>query len=311
MMKTTCLINNYNYGDYVGEALRSALEQTTPFNEIIVVDDGSTDGSLDVIHQITSTLDNVQVIAKGNEGQLSCFNEGFKASKGDLIFFLDSDDQYTSNYLKTAVDFYAANPDCDCLCTAVKEFGTRTQVVNYVEDFCPQTGDVGFSLLKTLYGKKWVCSVTSSLSMRRSVLDKFLPLHLTQDWKVSADICLSYGSSLMGARIFCLPEPLVNYRVHANNNLTGRYRSKNHRFNETLRIEKLTQHILKDNYGQNDLGKIIWLEYRSLPFPDYLTTKFYLKLLRNSYMFPADKRKMRIKIYKQFLKNCLRKFKRA
>ena len=71
-MKTTCLVNNYNYADFVGEAISSVLVQTKPFDEIIIVDDGSTDGSLDVITAAVANRSDINVIAKKNEGQLSC-----------------------------------------------------------------------------------------------------------------------------------------------------------------------------------------------------------------------------------------------
>ena len=48
-MKTTCLINNYNYANYLPDAINSALNQTIQFDEIIIVDDASTDNSADII----------------------------------------------------------------------------------------------------------------------------------------------------------------------------------------------------------------------------------------------------------------------
>jgi glycosyltransferase involved in cell wall biosynthesis len=105
-MKTTCIINNYNYAKYVEEAIQSVFDQTVAFDEIIVVDDGSPDNSLEVINANIKNCENAKLIAKRNEGQLSCLNEGFNASTGDLIFFLDSDDLYLPNYLELASNFY-------------------------------------------------------------------------------------------------------------------------------------------------------------------------------------------------------------
>ena len=83
------VINNYNYGRFLPEAIESALGHTYPNTEVIVVDDGSTDNSREVISKYGSRVISV---LKANGGQGSAFNAGFAASKGDLIFFLDSDD---------------------------------------------------------------------------------------------------------------------------------------------------------------------------------------------------------------------------
>jgi hypothetical protein len=78
------LINNYNYAHFVTEAIESALAQTYRHVEIIVVDDGSTDDSREVIGRFGNL---VRMVAKENGGQASAFNAGFAASKGEIICF--------------------------------------------------------------------------------------------------------------------------------------------------------------------------------------------------------------------------------
>jgi glycosyltransferase involved in cell wall biosynthesis len=83
------VIPNYNYAKYVGTAIKSALELRWPNVEVIVVDDGSTDDSLEVIQAFG---DKIVLIKQANVGQLASCKNGFSRSKGDLIIFLDSDD---------------------------------------------------------------------------------------------------------------------------------------------------------------------------------------------------------------------------
>lgn len=301
-MRTSCLVNNYNYATYIGEAIGSILSQTQPFDEIIVVDDGSTDDSLNIIAAAVEGRADVKVLAKSNGGQLSCFNEGFAAASGDLIFFLDADDLFTPRYLEHVLAFYERNAECDFLCCAVHEFGAHDSVKNYIDHFCEETGDIGFSLLKTLYGQKWIGSATSSLSMRRAVLEQFLPLPFTRDWMTNADDCLVYGASLVGARKFSLPEPLVKYRVHDANNWFGKSFSKSHKFKKRLKIKKMMQFIIDKNYCRGDLDALILREFRTVPHPDLETTRFYLGLLRRSRLFPDEKREIRNKIIRKYLK---------
>ena len=301
-MKTTCLVNNYNYADFVGEAISSVLVQTKPFDEIIIVDDGSTDGSLDVITAAVANRSDINVIAKKNEGQLSCFNEGFAAATGDVIFFLDADDLYTPRYLETALDVYDKNKDCDFLCCAVHEFGDHDALKNFINHYCEETGDIGFSLLRTMYGKEFIGGATSSLSAKRPILEQFLPLPFAHDWKISADDCLVYGSSLVGARKYCLPEPLVEYRVHGGNKWYNKSFTKSYQFKKQLKIEKMMQYIIEKNHYGGELDKLILREFRTVPDPDLNTTRFYLSLLRKSKLYPEEKKEIRSKIIRKYLK---------
>src|SRR6201988_707109 len=87
----TILINNYNYSRFLPYAIDSALAQTYRNIEVIVVDDGSTDNSREVLAKYAGRVIAVQ---KENGGQPTAFNAGFAASKGDIICFLDADDLF-------------------------------------------------------------------------------------------------------------------------------------------------------------------------------------------------------------------------
>jgi glycosyltransferase involved in cell wall biosynthesis len=82
------VINNFNYGRYLGAAIESALSQTHTETEVLVVDDGSTDDSRSVI----ARYGGIRTILKSNGGQPSAFNAGFAESTGEIVIFLDADD---------------------------------------------------------------------------------------------------------------------------------------------------------------------------------------------------------------------------
>ena len=88
-MRISIVINNYNYRHFVGRAIESALAQTHDDVEVVVVDDGSTDDSLDVIRGFGSRI---KVIEKRNGGQGSAYNAGYGLATGGALFFLDADD---------------------------------------------------------------------------------------------------------------------------------------------------------------------------------------------------------------------------
>jgi glycosyltransferase involved in cell wall biosynthesis len=94
------VINNYNYGRFLEEAIDSALDQGYPEVEVIVVDDGSTDNSRDIIE---GYRDQIIPVLKDNKGQTSTFNAGFRVCRGGLVLFLDSDDALLPTAVERAV----------------------------------------------------------------------------------------------------------------------------------------------------------------------------------------------------------------
>jgi len=83
------VVNNYNYCDYVAEAIQSAITQDYRHTEVIVIDDGSTDESWSVISQFA---DRAVILRQENSGQPAAGQAGLKASSGTIVIFLDADD---------------------------------------------------------------------------------------------------------------------------------------------------------------------------------------------------------------------------
>src|SRR5690349_9032182 len=83
------VVNNYNYGRFLNECIDSALNQRYAAVEVVVVDDGSTDESCEVIRSYGARIN---VVFKNNGGQGSAVNAGFAASTGSIVLFLDADD---------------------------------------------------------------------------------------------------------------------------------------------------------------------------------------------------------------------------
>ena len=101
------LINNYNYGAFLREAIDSVLNQTYSPCEIIVVDDGSTDNSREII---ASYGNQIMPVLKDNGGQSTAFNVGFEKSRGEIICFLDADDIFVPEKISSIVDSLS---ECD------------------------------------------------------------------------------------------------------------------------------------------------------------------------------------------------------
>ncbi len=97
------VINNYNYARFLRDAIDSALKQSYPHTEVVVVDDGSTDDSREVIRDYS---DRIVTVLKQNGGQASAINAGFEVSRGDVILFLDSDDMLLPAAVERAMSLF-------------------------------------------------------------------------------------------------------------------------------------------------------------------------------------------------------------
>lgn len=93
-MKLSIIIPAYNVGQYIGKCLNSVYEESTVMDdfEVIVVDDGSTDNTLEVANGYKASHANLKVIHKNNEGVGSARNVGLDEAQGEYVTFVDDDD---------------------------------------------------------------------------------------------------------------------------------------------------------------------------------------------------------------------------
>lgn len=243
-MKVTVAINNYNYSRYIIDAIDSVLNQDYPNIELIIVDDGSTDNSLDLLKS-TYLNDDIKIIAKNNGGQLSAFNILPEVVSGDVVFFLDSDDVFKETYISETVNIYKENPDIDFVFCDIELFYTDGKIENIKAEF--EFNKIKSSVYSSYFNQEWIGNPTSTISMRVDLLKKLLPIELENDWITRADDCLVWGSSLIGARKFYNKKNLVNYRVHGNNHFFGKILSEKELKERQRKIHKLLNYVVKKN----------------------------------------------------------------
>lgn len=110
-VRVSVIIPNYNYEKTLGACLRAAFAQTHPPFEVIVVDDGSTDRSVEIARGFPCRL----IESPVNGGASAARNLGAAASRGDILFFLDSDVALAPDALANTVEIFAADPSCGCV----------------------------------------------------------------------------------------------------------------------------------------------------------------------------------------------------
>lgn len=121
-MKISVIVPLYNTRAYIGEAIDSILAQTRPADEIIVVDDGSTDGGAELLAGYGSK---VYVIRQAHAGGATALNRGIRQATGDAIAFLDADDLWARDKLERQQSILLAKDDVDCVFGLVQQFDQR------------------------------------------------------------------------------------------------------------------------------------------------------------------------------------------
>jgi glycosyltransferase involved in cell wall biosynthesis len=117
--RITTIIPAFNREAYVTEAIRSVLAQTRPVDELIVVDDGSTDGTRRAVDEFG---ERVRYAYQENAGAGAARNTGLSLATGDLVTFLDSDDLWVADKTKRQLEAFTVRPDIDVVAGQVEQF---------------------------------------------------------------------------------------------------------------------------------------------------------------------------------------------
>lgn len=224
-MKLSVVINNYNYAQFLPAAIDSALNQDYPEFEVVVIDDGSTDGSRDVI---AAYGDQIVAVYKENGGQASTFNAGLAAAKGDVILLLDADDAFLPGKLAKVARLYAENDIDWCFDRVTTDENTQPfdQANFKFIDKRAELAAGGFPSLPV---------PTSGLTFRRSLLGKILPMPVAKD-VVLSDNYLKFAAAYHGKGIV-IDTPLTFQRIHGANRYTTNDKLRHNRLRARIMVE--------------------------------------------------------------------------
>jgi len=104
---------SFNSSGYLRETIESVLSQDYPAIEYIIVDGGSTDGTVEIIREYADRDKRITWISEPDSGIADAFNKGISMASGDIIGILNSDDRYAPEALRTVAAAVAAHPECD------------------------------------------------------------------------------------------------------------------------------------------------------------------------------------------------------
>jgi glycosyltransferase involved in cell wall biosynthesis len=213
------IISNYNYENYVGEALESLLKQTYATFEIIVCDDGSTDGSCTVIEDYAARDSRISLIRKSNGGQASGFNAAFRACNGDLICLMDADDLFAPTKLEAVVEAFRSGPWGMFVHRLIRVDAAGEEVPASGHGLGPiKDGWIADGILKRggRWGRRQVTTPepTTALSFRREVADLVFPI--PESFRVCADAFVT-GLAPLLTMVKASDAGLAHYRLHGSN----------------------------------------------------------------------------------------------
>jgi len=213
------LITNYNYVRFLGQAIDSALNQSWKKLEVIVVDDGSTDGSRDLIR---SYGDRVIPVFKENGGQGSAFNAGFAASRGEIICFLDADDVFLPHKVERLVKAWRRTPSAGLMYHQLSFIDQAGKRKSGRWPSSVLTGSLRDRVESS--GGWWPHPTTSALACTRDYLQKILPMPI-EPYRICADAYVG-GLAPFLFEVTGIREPLALYRIHGSNNHNRALNSK-------------------------------------------------------------------------------------
>lgn len=243
--KVSIIIPAFNRADVIGRAIKSALIQSMRDIEVIVVDDGSTDATVEVVRQFSD--ERVRLLQHDrNRGAAAARNSAIAVARGDLIALLDSDDAWEPGKLEAQVDILADNTDVDAVIC-----GVHLRLIDQGRAFgvIPTRSD---DWLKRLLAD---CDLNAGATLvaRRAVIEAVGPmdenLSRFEDW----DWLVRYVSS--GGRIEVAPEILATV-----NNRRGRLGRESERSAERFLAKYKT---LRSRYGAAFSRRVevdIWMQ---------------------------------------------------
>jgi glycosyltransferase involved in cell wall biosynthesis len=191
---------SYNTGPHLRAAVNSVVEQDYPHVDYVVMDGGSTDGSVEVLNSFGPRL---TWVSERDRGQSDAINRGFARTTGDVLGWLNSDDTYAPGALRAAAEYLAAHPDVAMVygdADFIDASGNRIGRCAHVEPV--------FRRRRLLHYCDFV--VQPAAFFRRSAFEAVGGLDPSLNWAMDYDLWLKFAAA--GYKVAYLPRVLANYR---------------------------------------------------------------------------------------------------
>lgn len=253
----------YNAAAFVGKTIDNLLEQDVE-KEILLVNDGSTDSSSDILSDYSNKYDCIKIINKPNGGVSSARNVGIKASIGEYLIFVDSDDLLECGTLKKAIACF--KNDIDIVFFSYKHVNSRYEEISFIE-YLP-TGQYSIKEWLDSFEKlinSHIVSCIGTKIYKSSILKKYNIL-FDENLSHFEDMIFGYDYLLHVNSLYFLNEPLYWY-VHINSN--SLFHSSNGISSMAIKKNLIAlENLLIKVYGTTDIPYFTTYT-KSLYYPKY------------------------------------------
>ena len=199
------IIPAYNIDKYLAETLDSVLAQTYPHFEVVIVNDGSTDRTLEIAQAYEAKDSRIQVVSQANQGVSAARNHGIRVTTGELLAFLDGDDRWNPNKLNAHINHFHES----------KNLGMSFAKVAFITSDGSYTKQCSNSKLTNLNPEDFYVEnlviTPSNVVVRRSIIDSVG--HFEIKLKGSEDQELFFRVIWSGAIVEGLDQVLTEYRI--------------------------------------------------------------------------------------------------
>jgi glycosyltransferase involved in cell wall biosynthesis len=254
-MKVSVITPSFNQGRFIGRTLQSVAIQTGAAIEHMVIDGASTDDTLSVLKCFNPA---VRWISERDKGQADAINKGIRATDGEIIGWLNSDDIYYSGAVRRVADFFEANPDID----VVYGMADHIDVADGALEPYP-TEPWNFERLKE---RCFICQ--PALFFRRRLVERHGVLDDTLNYCMDYEYWLRLGKA--GVRFAYLDRNLAGSRMYAENKTLGARVKVHSEINDMLKktlgrvpdrwLFNYAHVVVEDRLGQHDGSRRVVLE---------------------------------------------------
>lgn len=237
----------YNGEKYLAEAIDSILQQTYTNFELLVIIDGSKDGSLAVAQSYNDTRIKIFDLPQ-NLGLVGALNKGLELAQGEYIARMDQDDISLPDRFQYQIDFLKKNPSIGILGTTAETFGRQIHVQRM-----PATNT---EIKLELVFKSPICHPTAMF--RASVVKQF-SLRYDPNFKDTEDWALWHNSASMGVQMANLPQVLLKYRISGQSTTIREEALRKEQFKKVYRItladifSDVSEELIENHWAFNSL----------------------------------------------------------
>lgn len=224
MSKISIIIPNYNHAKFLPQRLESIFNQTFQDFEIILLDDCSTDNSVEILesYALNSKVSHF-IINRTNSGStFKQWEKGIQLAKGDYIWIAESDDWAEETFLEECMAKIQENKDCNiglinCNSNVIFDNKIKIETKNWLRDynkiFSKQQCISGKLLCQSYLVENNIIPNASAVLINKSILNK---IKIPKDYKISGDWQIWFEILFLGDFIY-IDKPLNNFRIHSTN----------------------------------------------------------------------------------------------